>query len=112
MVLLGRIELPTSALPRMRSTTELQQHTIPSARAMGGGQARALATGAGKVKPVLEIARRSRQGSAMAEHSAPTREQRLAAKLRENLRRRKAQGRALDDSPDDAAALPKPPANR
>jgi hypothetical protein len=27
MVLLGRIELPTSALPRMRSTTELQQHT-------------------------------------------------------------------------------------
>ena len=29
MVLLGRIELPTSALPRMRSTTELQQHTIP-----------------------------------------------------------------------------------
>ena len=28
MVLLGRIELPTSALPRMRSTTELQQHTI------------------------------------------------------------------------------------
>ena len=30
MVLLGRIELPTSALPRMRSTTELQQHTIPS----------------------------------------------------------------------------------
>ena len=30
MVLLGRIELPTSALPRMRSTTELQQHTIPA----------------------------------------------------------------------------------
>ena len=25
VVLLGRIELPTSALPRMRSTTELQQ---------------------------------------------------------------------------------------
>ena len=32
MVLLGRIELPTSALPRMRSTTELQQHTIPLTR--------------------------------------------------------------------------------
>lgn len=32
MVLLGRIELPTSALPRMRSTTELQQRyhsTLP-----------------------------------------------------------------------------------
>ena len=26
MVLLGRIELPTSPLPRVRSTTELQQH--------------------------------------------------------------------------------------
>ena len=28
MVLLGRIELPTSSLPMTRSTTELQQHTI------------------------------------------------------------------------------------
>ena len=35
MVLLGRIELPTSALPRMRSTTELQQPTIPAARVIG-----------------------------------------------------------------------------
>jgi hypothetical protein len=40
-----------------------------------------------------------------------TREERLAAKLRENLRRRKAQGRevgrALDETPPDP--LPKPP---
>ncbi|HEU4650692.1 MAG TPA: hypothetical protein VFS49_04695 [Croceibacterium sp.] len=39
-----------------------------------------------------------------------TREERLAAKLRENLRRRKAQARALesrDDRGDDG--LPKPP---
>ena len=39
-----------------------------------------------------------------------TREERLAAKLRENLRRRKAQARALesrDDPRDDG--LPKPP---
>ena len=43
MVLLGRIELPTSALPRMRSTTELQQHTIPQApEALGPGQGRAI----------------------------------------------------------------------
>lgn len=28
MVLLGRIELPTSSLPMTRSTTELQQHTV------------------------------------------------------------------------------------
>ncbi len=35
-----------------------------------------------------------------------TREARLAAKLRENLLRRKAQAQAL--KPDDQAALPKP----
>lgn len=34
----------------------------------------------------------------------PTREERLAAKLRENLRRRKAQARAMDA---DKPALPK-----
>jgi hypothetical protein len=34
----------------------------------------------------------------------PTREERLAAKLRENLKRRKAQARALSS---DKAALPK-----
>ena len=38
----------------------------------------------------------------------PTREQRLAAKLRENLRRRKMQARSRDTSGE--AALPKPPA--
>jgi hypothetical protein len=36
----------------------------------------------------------------------PTREERLAAKLRENLRRRKAQGRELNAP--DGLALPKP----
>ena len=36
---------------------------------------------------------------------ALSREERLATKLRENLRRRKAQARALDSS--DKAALPK-----
>ena len=29
LVLLGRIELPTSSLPMTRSTTELQQHNWP-----------------------------------------------------------------------------------
>jgi hypothetical protein len=40
-----------------------------------------------------------------------TREERLAAKLRENLRRRKAQARALDSAPSDEgnAALSKGP---
>jgi len=35
----------------------------------------------------------------------PTREERLAAKLRENLRRRKAQAKALDSN--EKATLPK-----
>ncbi len=41
-----------------------------------------------------------------------TREERLAAKLRENLRRRKAQGKSIaaqcGEPPRDAAPLPKP----
>ena len=44
----------------------------------------------------------------MARNDDPmTREERLAAKLRENLRRRKAQARALDGKPGDAPGLPK-----
>ena len=41
----------------------------------------------------------------------PSREERLAAKLRENLRRRKAQARELGDHGDgqDNAPLPKEP---
>jgi hypothetical protein len=40
------------------------------------------------------------------EKDKPTREERLAAQLRENLRRRKTQARALDRRDD---GLPKPP---
>ena len=36
----------------------------------------------------------------------PTREERLAAKLRENLRRRKAQARALDAKDDGLSKAP------
>jgi hypothetical protein len=39
------------------------------------------------------------------DHAA--REKRLAAKLRENLHRRKAQARALDNAENDSAALSK-----
>ena len=45
MVLPGRIELPTSALPRMRSTTELRQHAMtllegrPALHSSGGALA-------------------------------------------------------------------------
>ena len=43
MVLPVRIELTTSALPRMRSTTELRQHFVWRPRAYDGA-ARALST--------------------------------------------------------------------
>lgn len=47
----------------------------------------------------------------MAEKPAkPTREERLAAKLRENLKRRKAQARSLRGEND--SALPKEPPKR
>jgi hypothetical protein len=45
----------------------------------------------------------------------PSREDVLAAKLRENLHRRKAQSRALDGeigTESDSPELPKPPATR
>jgi len=38
-----------------------------------------------------------------------SREERLAAKLRENLRRRKAQARSLDESDAPTESLPNPP---
>jgi len=46
-------------------------------------------------------------GDAMDKPGATTREERLAARLRDNLRRRKAQARALTAEPKPA--LPKTP---
>ena len=57
----------------------------------------------------------------MSEGEPMTREERLAAKLRENLRRRKAQARALGDAaetdqhanaPESGESLPKPGPSR
>ena len=121
MVLLGRIELPTSALPRMRSTTELQQHTISAGRR--GGAVRAGARywlrGGGLSSRVgdrcLRCAGRRGKAAAMSEEKPLSREERLAARLRENLHRRKAQARALSAGGDDsgrAAGVPKTPPSR
>ena len=74
MVLPVRIELTTSALPRMRSTTELRQQ-LACRRGRGYGRSGWL------------MSRR-----AMAKRDED-REKRLAEALRENLRRRKAQAR-------------------
>ena len=100
MVLLGRIELPTSALPRMRSTTELQQPTIRTTQGRPTGPVRA---GARYWRcPLALSSMRLLAQQGMGKDTAPSREERLAAKLRENLLRRKHQAREL-------AAEAKPP---
>jgi hypothetical protein len=48
------------------------------------------------------------EGSRKNMSPAKPREQRLAAKLRENLRRRKAQARAMGDSDGATETLPNP----
>ena len=109
MVLLGRIELPTSALPRMRSTTELQQHTIPlgPGRSLAWHSKGARRTGARYWPGGLALSSDwlDRLGRLPMPEKPPLtpREQRLAAALRENLKRRKAQARAGEIS----QALPK-----
>ena len=122
MVLLGRIELPTSALPRMRSTTELQQHTISawplSPANRRGGQGRANDGGMGlcqaTFRPHLrqDLQEHGAIGiqTGMSDPKSPTsREERLAARLRENLKRRKAQARAMGTVDVMAAESPDSP---
>src|SRR4051812_18962698 len=82
MVLPVRIELTTSALPRMRSTTELRQHFRRSGAPMPTGGARQPVAGSARPRHVLGMPEKDKQ-----------REERLAAALRENLRKRKAQAR-------------------
>ncbi len=94
----------------MRSTTELQQrdHSGTAGNLSVAGQARALAARPGNVKHRLELWGGARQGSGMDKKpDRSPREERLAAKLRENLRRRKTQARMLGE--DGNAALPKSP---
>ena len=94
MVLPVRIELTTSALPRMRSTTELRQHG-PAATGPGCvGQERRRAglstRGAGAIAGGVADGRQGDAGK----------RERLAAALRANLKRRKVM--RAHDGADDA----------
>jgi hypothetical protein len=96
MVLPGRIELPTSALPRMRSTTELRQHYHFCACK---AQCFKTHVEAGlwpcvtvNVKHTCQQAPIFAMRCLMRESEA-NKKQRLAEALRANLRRRKAQAR-------------------
>ena len=86
MVLLERIELSTSPLPRVRSTTELQQRAI----------CRNAGVPMGGVDPICQeqrLAFRADLGSVAAMADKDERAKRLAEELRKNLRRRKGQAR-------------------
>ena len=113
MVLLERIELSASPLPRVCSTTELQQ---PDHRSAPGRMARAGSARPLQRDPLLSSIPACRKQRIMGAASDKSiREQRLAAKLRENLRRRKTQGRQLSREPAPrlgelaGGALPNPP---
>ena len=111
MVLPVRIELTTSALPRMRSTTELRQHRQPAADA-AVRTAALWANGRRSVNPPTDLLFRGatrRYGRAMSK-SDDERARRLAEALRANLRRRKAQARG--DEPISESALPPAPGER
>jgi hypothetical protein len=100
LVLPVRIELTTSALPRMRSTTELRQQgtsmLVPKARERPGKGAYGQACAQG-------------QGSIMAKDDTE-RQARMAEALRANLRRRKAQAREQQpEQPADPKAAPSRP---
>ncbi len=98
LVLPVRIELTTSALPRMRSTTELRQH---ARRAAGGGLR---AASGGVVKP---------GGAAVWSGMGDLdKTERLARALRENLRRRKAQAREVPPPAEQDAPEPNPADDR
>jgi hypothetical protein len=90
MVLPVRIELTTSALPRMRSTTELRQHVVRERAPMATAPAPVNLAGPKRGRHVAQMTGKDKE-----------REERLATALRDNLKRRKAQARAQADNQDD-----------
>ena len=102
MVLPVRIELTTSALPRMRSTTELRQHS----RQVGDGRAPKSGSARDCQGVIGALARLHDPACFMTKPD--DRAARLAEQLRANLRRRKAQARAGREEAD-ASAIPTEP---
>jgi hypothetical protein len=109
LVLPDRIELSASPLPRGCSTTELRQHRLAIARCnriRRSSATRLFSTQGQKAPKEVPNAFCPKFFFMSKSEQAQLREQRLAAKLRENLKRRKAQTRARLDSdsgaPEDA----------
>ena len=104
MVLLGRIELPASPLPRECSTTELQQHIrLKASRAFQPEAAlwrgalclsrQGLRYSDKKAKEAFMADQKYSDSTAKAKAEQKAK---LAEQLRANLRRRKAQSREMD----------------
>lgn len=96
MVLLERIELSTSPLPRVRSTTELQQLTgrlRTDVRWAGAAYGGAPCTCQGARLDDAPISPHRADVSKPPSPADLERERRLAEALRANLRKRKAQAR-------------------
>ncbi len=89
MVLPVRIELTTSALPRMRSTTELRQHSAQAACPAPRGS--------GPFAQGCPLVKAKAAGLSPGSMTDAERQARLAAALRENLRKRKARARAVGE---------------
>src|SRR5215510_4351641 len=109
MVLPVRIELTTSPLPRGCSTTELRQHwrrqiaRYRRVRRTGAETGAILATRLPQAQPVGMSERPKQEKKAAAQR-------RLAAALRDNLKRRKAQARGRKEErvagrPHDSAGI-------
>ena len=99
MVLPVRIELTTSALPRMRSTTELRQHWPATTWPLAEGALETSRDG---------LSRRCRHAIANNMESKAERDARLGAALRANLKRRKEQARGQAAVPADQPTPPQP----
>lgn len=117
MVLPHRIELWTSSLPMRCSTTELRQQTGVELR--GAKRARAgFAIGVRPPQAKLESNFSPSYPDLMSKKPTPAdarKEARLAAALRENLKRRKAQARARAEKPgkdEHGAEKPEPGSKR
>jgi hypothetical protein len=100
-VLPDRIELSASPLPMGCSTTELRQHLLRGWYARRDGGSTAIGSGStqGKKTPITAFNINTNPTRPMSKsQEATVRDQRLAAKLRENLKRRKGQAKARSDS--------------
>ena len=127
-MLLDRIELSTSPLPRECSTTELRQQRrffppfgaapfgvggcLPQGLGLGKYEKAFIVCGRPKGFPIFVFAAFADSRSIMSktppsitpetQAAQQARAERLAAQLRENLKRRKQQKRGRDDAADEA----------